>query len=104
MGNVGKKSPSLGDGHNWIELDNVPDWVSKYQDRMYGRYGGGSSSLHNKIFYLWGAKFNIYRFQFVGQGGVERVVARRPKKSEDATDDYVLPFVNVKTKTFPRYD
>ena len=96
---MSKKSPSLSDGKDWIELDSVPDWVAKYQDQIYNKLGGGTSSLHNKIFYLWGAKF-IYRFQFVGMGGVERVVARRPKEKRDYDNGYVLPFVNA--KTFPR--
>ncbi len=46
---------------------NIPQWVLSSIHRIERKYGGGSSGLVDKLFYLKGKHFK-YRISFSGQG------------------------------------
>ncbi|MBN1693217.1 MAG: hypothetical protein JW845_06650 [Dehalococcoidales bacterium] len=57
---------------------NIPHWVLSSINRIEHKYGGGSSGLVDRIFYLKGKHFK-YRIFFSGQGGPVVDVERRKR-------------------------
>jgi hypothetical protein len=60
-----------------IEGD-IPKWVLSAERRIERKYGGTSSSLPDKVFYLKGRHFE-YRISYAGQGGCIVSVERRKR-------------------------
>lgn len=58
---------------------DIPQWVLAAEKQIERRYGGTSSSLANKVFYLKGRHFE-YRVSYSGQGGSIVEIERRKRK------------------------
>jgi hypothetical protein len=63
----------------WEYIDRkIPKWVVRAEKRIRKKYGGTSSSLINKAFYLKGRTYR-YRITFAGQGGYIAIIARKKR-------------------------
>ena len=62
----------------WEHIEKYPRWVNNEIGNIYHKYGGTSSSLVDKAFYLKGNHFE-YRIAFLGQGGYIVHVDRRKR-------------------------
>jgi len=58
---------------------DIPRWVLSAERQIYRKYGGTSSSLLNKFFYIKGRHFE-YRISYAGQGGPIVEVERRKRR------------------------
>ena len=63
-----------------IEGD-IPRWVLTEEKQIERKYGGTSSSLLDKFFYLKGRHFK-YRISYSGQGGPIVDIERRKRRGE----------------------
>ena len=57
---------------------DIPNWVLSEEKRIKRKYGGTSSSLIDKAFYLKGHHFE-YRITYSGQGGAIVEIERRKR-------------------------
>jgi len=58
---------------------DVPRWVLDAEREIHRKYGGTSSSLLNKFFYIKGRHFE-YRISYAGQGGPIVEIERRKRR------------------------
>ena len=60
---------------------NIPKWVLDAERKISQKYGGTSSSLLDKMFYLKGKHFR-YRLSYSGQGGCIVTIERRERHKQ----------------------